>query len=59
MEVIDWLEAPAALLPGEKAPDSYRIEGWVDPRSGLDAVEKGKIIIPDQNRTTNPRLSSS
>jgi hypothetical protein len=25
--------------PGEKAPATHRIGGWVDPRLGVDAVE--------------------
>jgi hypothetical protein len=32
----DQLHAPAALLPG--------IGGWVDPRAGLDDVEKRKFL---------------
>jgi hypothetical protein len=28
------------FTPGERAPDTYWIRGWVDPRVGLDDVEK-------------------
>jgi hypothetical protein len=29
---------------GEKAPGTYWIGGWVDPRAGLDDVEKRKYL---------------
>jgi hypothetical protein len=28
------------LYPRERAPDTHWIRGWVDPRAGLDDVEK-------------------
>jgi hypothetical protein len=40
MEVSGQLHAPAVLPPGEGAPGTHWIGGWVDPRAGLDAVEK-------------------
>jgi hypothetical protein len=33
------LHAPAALPPG-KRPGTHFIGGWVDPRAGLDDMEK-------------------
>jgi hypothetical protein len=35
---------PDRFTPGEGAPCTHCIEGWVGPRVGLDAVEKRKII---------------
>jgi hypothetical protein len=36
--------ALAALPPGERALGTYWIGGWVDPRAGLDDVQKRKIL---------------
>jgi hypothetical protein len=44
MEVSGQLHVPAALPPGEKAPGTHWIGGWVGPSVGLDAVEKRKIL---------------
>jgi hypothetical protein len=35
---------PARFIPGERAPSTLWIEGWVDPRAGLDDVEKRKFL---------------
>jgi hypothetical protein len=35
---------PGRFTPGEKAPGTHWIGGWVDPRSGLDNVEKRKFL---------------
>jgi hypothetical protein len=35
------------FTPGETASGTHWIESWVDPRAGLDAVEK-RIILPYQ-----------
>jgi hypothetical protein len=43
------LHAPAALPPGERAPRTHRIGGWVDPTAD---VEKRKISYPC--RESNP-----
>jgi hypothetical protein len=37
------LHAPAALLPW-KSPGTHFIGGWVDPRAGLDDMEKWKVL---------------
>jgi hypothetical protein len=37
------LHAPAAL-PRERAPGTHFIGGWVDPRAGLDDMEKWKLL---------------
>jgi hypothetical protein len=46
MEVSGQLHAPVALTPGEKAPGTHWIGGWVSPRAVLDAVVKRKIPSP-------------
>jgi hypothetical protein len=35
---------PGRFTPGERAPGTHWIGGWVDPRAGLDDVEKRKIL---------------
>jgi hypothetical protein len=39
------LLAPAALPPRERASSTHWIEGWVDPRAGLDNMQKWKFLI--------------
>jgi hypothetical protein len=53
MEVSGQLHAPAALPPGERAPGTLWVEGWVGPGAILDAVVKRKITSP--HRESNPR----
>jgi hypothetical protein len=41
---------PGCFTLGEKAPGTQEIEGWVNPRVGLDDVEKRKFLpLPDSN----------
>jgi hypothetical protein len=40
------LHAPGRFTPRERAPGTHWIGGWVDPRGGLDAVEKRKFLPP-------------
>jgi hypothetical protein len=35
---------PLPLYPRERAPNVHSIGGWVDPRAGLDDVEKRKFL---------------
>jgi hypothetical protein len=35
---------PRPLYPWERAPGTHWIGGWVDPRAGLDDVEKRKFF---------------
>jgi hypothetical protein len=35
------------LTPRERVPGTHWIGGWVGPRVGLDALEKGKISAPE------------
>jgi hypothetical protein len=32
------------FTPGEEAPGTHWIGGWVGPRAGLDALDKRKIL---------------
>jgi hypothetical protein len=36
----------SASRPGRFTPDTHWIGGWVDPRVGLDDLEKRKFLIP-------------
>jgi hypothetical protein len=38
------LHVPAVLPPGERAPGTHWLGGWVDPRAGLDDAEKRKFL---------------
>jgi hypothetical protein len=44
MEVSGQLHTPATLPPGERAPSTHWIGGWVDPRASLDDVENRKFL---------------
>jgi hypothetical protein len=33
------------FTPGERSPGAHWLEGWVGPRTGLDAVEKRKMLL--------------
>jgi hypothetical protein len=35
---------PGHFTPGEKAPGTHYIGGWVGPRAGLDNVDKRKFF---------------
>jgi hypothetical protein len=43
LEVSGQLHVPAASPPG-RSPGTHFIEGWVDPRAGLDDMEKWKFL---------------
>jgi hypothetical protein len=45
MEVSGQFYSQAVLSPGENAAGAHSTGGWVDPRVGLNAVEKRKIPI--------------
>jgi hypothetical protein len=41
----EWsVSRPSRFTPGERAPCTHWIGGWVDPRAGLDDVEKRKFL---------------
>jgi hypothetical protein len=44
MEVSGQFHAPDALPPGKEPPGTQWIGGWLGPRSGLDEVERRKIL---------------
>jgi hypothetical protein len=35
---------PGRLTPGERAPGTHWIEGWVNPRTGVDDVETRQFL---------------
>jgi hypothetical protein len=35
---------PRRFIPRERTPDTHWIGGWVDPKAGLDIVEKRKFL---------------
>jgi hypothetical protein len=43
-EVSGQLHAPAVLIPGKKQPGTYSIGDFVDPRAGLNDLEKLKFL---------------
>jgi hypothetical protein len=45
---------PGRFTPEERAPCTQWIGSWVDPRAGLDDVEKIKfLILPGRSGNTN------
>jgi hypothetical protein len=42
---VEWSASrPGLFAPGERAPGTHLTGGWVDPRAGLDDVEKIKFL---------------
>jgi hypothetical protein len=42
----EWsASCPSHFTPGERAPCTHWIGGWVDPRAGQDDLEKKKFLI--------------
>jgi hypothetical protein len=53
---------PFRFTPGERAPGTRSIGGWVDPRAGLDDVEKRKFLTlpgPELRPLGRPARSQS
>jgi hypothetical protein len=53
-----WLDVSAAsrpgrFTPGERAPVTHWIGGWLDPRDGLDDVEKSLDLTGTRNLTSS------
>jgi len=43
----EWSASPCgSFTPGERAPATPWIGGWVDPRAGLDAVKRNTLPMP-------------
>jgi hypothetical protein len=41
----EWSDSrPCCFTPGERTPGTHWIGGWVDPRAGLDNMEKSKFL---------------
>jgi hypothetical protein len=41
----EWsISCPCRFTPRERAPDTHWIGGWVDPRTGLDDLEKRRFL---------------
>jgi hypothetical protein len=38
---------PCRFSAGERAPGTHWIGGWVDPKAGLDNMEKQKLLNSD------------
>jgi hypothetical protein len=42
---VEWsVSRPGHLNPGERAPGTHWIGGWVDPRTGIEDMEKRKFL---------------
>jgi hypothetical protein len=51
---------PGRFTPGERASGTHWIGGWVDPRVGLNDVEKGKFMnLPEHERQPLGRKARS
>jgi hypothetical protein len=45
LDGVEWLASrPCRFAAGERAPETHWVRGWVVPRTGLDTVEKRKIL---------------
>jgi hypothetical protein len=58
MEESGQLHAPDALPP-RRAPGTHCIGRWIDPKAGLDAVEKRKILHCRESNAGRPARSPS
>jgi hypothetical protein len=55
MEMSGQRHAPADLTSEERAPDSHRIGGWVDPRTGQNVEANRRNFLPPRPRQeSNP-----
>jgi hypothetical protein len=45
---------PGRFTPGERAPGTHWIGGWVDPRTGLNDAEKIKFLTLPGLGNSNP-----
>jgi hypothetical protein len=49
---------PGRFTPGERAPGTHWIGGWVDPRAGVDDVDKRTFLTLLGLELRPPRSSS-
>jgi hypothetical protein len=55
----EWsASGPGRFTPGERVPGIHWIGGWVGPRTGMENVEKKKILDPTGTRTPTSRPSN-
>jgi hypothetical protein len=58
LEVSGQLHAPASITSGEEALGAHWIGGWVDPRAGLDYMEKRTFLtLPGLELRPHGRLA--
>jgi hypothetical protein len=50
---------PCRFTPGEVAPGTHGIGGWVGPRVGLGAVEKRNILLCRESNPDRPARRST
>jgi hypothetical protein len=56
----EWsASSPSRFTPGERAPGTHWIGGWVGPRVGLDAMEKKKVCSCREPNPDSPVRSPS
>jgi hypothetical protein len=53
---VDKLEVSVSFIPGGRAASTHCIEGWVDPRTGFDALGR-RIIVFVLTHTATPELT--
>jgi hypothetical protein len=55
----EWTASgPSRSIPGERAPGTHWIGSWVDPRAGLDNMEKRKFLTLSELELRPPQSSS-
>jgi hypothetical protein len=54
MVVRGQIHVPCRLIPGESALGTHWIRGLMDPKVGLDAVEKKKILTCQESHPCHP-----
>jgi hypothetical protein len=55
LDVGEWSASCLCFFnPGERAPGTHCIGGWISPNVGLDAVEKRKILYCRESNLGHP-----
>jgi hypothetical protein len=56
---VEWSDSrPGRFTRGERTSGAHWIGGWVDPRAGLDEVEKRKLLTLPGRELRPPRSSN-